>query len=87
MTSTPGSRAAGETDLDDELATERELTWMWLSELDARVLAVEEWLGVEPGRLDLSSRIADLEELAPFFPAAHEARDRARIERQHRPLF
>jgi hypothetical protein len=81
---------AGDIDLDDELselATERELAWMHLSDLDARVLAIEERLGIEPGRLDLQSRLEDLEELAPFLHAACELRDRARTERQHQPLF
>jgi hypothetical protein len=81
---------AARIDLDDEiseLATERELAWMWLEDLDARVLDLEERLGVEPGRLDLQSRLADLEELAEFLPAAYELRDRARVERQHRPLW
>jgi hypothetical protein len=82
-------RTDSDVDLDDELselATERALTEMWLSDLDARVLAIEERLGVEPGRLDLQSRLDDLEELAEFLPAAYAARDRARVERQHQPL-
>jgi hypothetical protein len=82
-------RAYSDADLDDELselATERALTEMWLYDLDARVLAIEERLGIEYGPLDLESRLADLEELAPFLHAACELRDRARIERQHRPL-
>lgn len=59
---------------------------MWLADLD-RVAELEALLGIESGQMGVDGRVAELEALAEFLPELHEVCDRARVERQHRPLW
>lgn len=77
---------AGDVDLDDgesERATEREALWMWLADVESRVSALEEMMGVpyDPVRaqrqVPLDSRIGELEELSEFLPSLYRLQQRA----------
>ena len=68
-----GEPAIDPYDEESELATERELAFMWLADLEARVAGLEELLKM-PGCLasapDLETRVGDLEALiTPITPA------------------
>jgi hypothetical protein len=77
-------------DLDDqesEDATERELAWMWLNDLEGRVAELEALLQVDAGAMGIDERVAELEALAEFLPELHAMRERACVQDQHRPLW
>ncbi len=76
-------------DLGDEesvAASEREVVWMWLADLESRVAELEGLLGVEPGQMGIGERVAELEALAEYLPLLHEQREIARLRDQHRRL-
>jgi hypothetical protein len=82
--------AAGQIDLDDEESercTEREAVWMWLADLEDRVAEIEALLRIAPGQWGIEARIAEIEAAAEFLPEFNALVDRARVERQHRPLW
>jgi hypothetical protein len=79
------SSPAGGVDLDDGdsvLATEREILWMWLADLESRVGALEELMGVPYNpvqaqrQVPLDSRIGELEELSEFLPSLFQLQQR-----------
>jgi hypothetical protein len=74
-------------DAESEAATEREMTLMWLADLESRVAWLEELLGVAPGLMGVESRVAELEALADYLHLAREARDRDYVQGRHRPLW